>query len=73
MVPVVSSNVESVGYDPATKKLRVVFRGGSAYIYFDVPEEIYTRMLLPNQSVGSLIAREVRPRFAFQADLEVRS
>ena len=37
MHPVTSSNVESVGHDPETNILRVVFKGGATYEYDGVP------------------------------------
>lgn len=48
MVPVVSDNVASVGYDHATHTLRVVFRSGGTYDYYDVPVFLYEAMLLPH-------------------------
>jgi len=37
MIPVSSSNVESIGYDEATQCLRVKFLNGSLYEYRNVP------------------------------------
>lgn len=45
MVPVDSSNLSAVGYDPVSKILRISFRSGSTYDYFDVPENIYTGLM----------------------------
>lgn len=39
-----SSNLRAVGYDPATKVLRIEFHNG-VYDYFNVPEEIYIGLL----------------------------
>lgn len=50
MVPVSSSNLVAVGYDKATKVLRVQFNSG-IYDYYDVPESIYDG-LLSAQSKG---------------------
>ena len=36
MIPVVSSNVESIGYDGSTQTLRVRFLNGSTYDYKNV-------------------------------------
>lgn len=33
-----SSNVQAVGYDPATREMRVQFKGGAIYTHADVPE-----------------------------------
>ena len=48
MVPVVSDNVAFVGYDYATCTLRVTFRSGGTYDYYDVPVFLYEAMLLPH-------------------------
>lgn len=47
MKAVSSSNIESVGYDKKTKALRIRFKDGSLYEYFDVPEHIYEGLLNP--------------------------
>ena len=41
MIPVESSAVTSIGYDPEKKQLYVVFTSGVAYEYDDVPEQVY--------------------------------
>lgn len=43
--PVVSSNLASVGYDPARQILEVVFRNGSVYQYLSVPSHIYEGLM----------------------------
>lgn len=40
-IPVVSSNLRSVGYDETSGTLEVEFHGGRIYQYFDVPASIY--------------------------------
>jgi hypothetical protein len=37
MVDVESSNIDKIGHDPEKNELHVHFRGGSQYIYHDVP------------------------------------
>lgn len=40
MVPVNSSNVEAVGYDPANREMHVRFKGSSTYVHHNVgPDE----------------------------------
>ena len=36
-----SKALEAAGYDPATRTLRLRFRHGAAYDYFDVPPEVF--------------------------------
>ena len=44
-VPVVSSNIRSVGYDESSETLEIEFTSGSIYQYFDVPESEYKRLI----------------------------
>lgn len=44
MIPVASSNLSSVGYDPITKTLRIAFHSGT-YDYYNVPESVYEGLL----------------------------
>lgn len=44
-VRVVSSNVDSIGYDDNSRTLYVAFKNGSRYFYTDVPKELYTQFL----------------------------
>lgn len=48
MVPVVSDNVALAGYDHSTHVLRITFRSGGTYDYFEVPVFLYEGMLLPH-------------------------
>ena len=42
---VASSNLASVGYDPATETLEVEFLSGSVYQYYNVPENMYDQLM----------------------------
>lgn len=44
MIPVSSSNLRAVGYDPVTETLRIEFHNGT-YDYYNVPEHIYRGLL----------------------------
>lgn len=50
-VPVSSSNVAEVGYDPESETLEVAFNGGSVYQYFNVPSTIHAGLMAAS-SVG---------------------
>lgn len=39
-LPVDSTNLSSVGYDPQNKVLEIEFKNGNIYQYFSVPENI---------------------------------
>ena len=62
MTPVVSSNVDKVGYDMEKKELHVLFKNGSHYIYAAVPIDAY-RAFLGAESVGSHFAQHIRGKF----------
>ena len=59
LTTVQSSNVEAVGYDAATRTLRVRFKGGKAYDYAAVPAEIYAA-LTGAASIGSFLATQIK-------------
>ena len=54
-----SSNIESVGYDDATEKMRVRFRNGKLYEYDGVSRSVYDEFL-DSDSPGSYFARIIR-------------
>jgi hypothetical protein len=41
LVPVESGALTAVGYDAASRTLRLRFESGGLYDYFDVPPEVY--------------------------------
>lgn len=50
-VPVESSNLSEVGYDPATKILEIAFTRGGVYQYFAVPDSVH-QDLMAATSIG---------------------
>jgi len=44
-IPLSSSNLAAVGYDPQTKTLEVEFKNGSIYQYNQVSERIYAELM----------------------------
>ena len=44
-VPLVSSNVASIAYDPDEQTLEVTFNSGAVYQYFAVDESVYMSFL----------------------------
>jgi KTSC domain len=55
MHPVASTNIEAIGYDAATSRMRVRFRGGVTYEYPGVVLEDY-ESLYSAQSKGGHLA-----------------
>jgi len=44
-IPVSSSNLVSIGYDPNQQTLEVEFQNGQIYQYFDVPETAHQELM----------------------------
>lgn len=63
-VPVESSNMESVGYDPESHTLEVAFRDSGTYQYFDVPASVHDA-LMGAASKGSYFAGNIRGVFRY--------
>lgn len=57
-----SSNVESVGHDPATGVLEVEYRGGAVYRYAGVPAQVFEDVARA-PSVGAAVAQAVRGHY----------
>ncbi|PHR54448.1 MAG: KTSC domain-containing protein [Arcobacter sp.] len=65
MIPVQSSNIESVGYDEAGQEAYVRFLNGSVYVYRDVPQHEYDG-LKDAPSVGSYLNRNFKNVYAYE-------
>lgn len=59
MVPVTSSNVSAVGYDPVMLRLFVRFNSGDEYAYDGVEPETH-RFFLAADSKGKFLNRVIR-------------
>jgi hypothetical protein len=60
-----STVIRSFAYDPASRRLTVVFRSGRRYTYLDVPGEVY-RELRGAFSKGEYFNEHIRDQFAFE-------
>ena len=45
MIPVDSSNILEIGYDPDSATLIIAFKDGSEYEYYDVPQHEFDNFL----------------------------
>lgn len=63
-VPVSSSSILEIGYDPNTATLEVMFSDGRVYHYFDVPASAYDA-LMSAASIGQHFHREIRGTYRF--------
>lgn len=63
--PVSSSNLKSVGYDPAANILEIEFNGGQVYQYFNVPESIY-KALMSATSKGRYLHANIKNSYRYK-------
>ena len=54
-----SSSVDSIGYDPETRRLYVRFVGGRGYVYYDVERSVFDA-LLGADSKGRFVNSEIK-------------
>ena len=67
-IPVASSNISSVGYDPTSSILEVEFNSGSIYQYLNVPQSEYEGLMNAG-SKGRYLNRNIKGRYE---DIKVR-
>lgn len=60
LMPVKSSNVEAIDYDPTKATLRVKFKAGGVYDYPDVTPQHYAE-LTGGGSIGAFIHKHIKP------------
>lgn len=58
MFKVFSTNLVALGYDESHKILRVIFKGNSSYLYFNVEPEIWN-LLNNSESKGKTLSESV--------------
>jgi len=59
-----SSNIEAIGYDPASQELHVRFLNNTEYVYHGVPQEVFDE-LMASPSKGSFLNRVIRKNYGF--------
>lgn len=62
MVPVRSSNINAVGYDPASRTMDVQFQSGHTYSHYDVSPEAHEAFVGAG-SIGSHYHQHFKGRF----------
>ncbi len=62
-VPVSSSNLLSVGYDPSAETLEVEFKNQTIYQYYNVPLVMYEQ-LMQAPSIGAFFNANIRNAYA---------
>jgi len=63
-IPVSSSNVSSVGYDPGSKTLEVEYNNGEVYQYDGVPQDRYEELMAAT-SKGRFLNAVIKPYYGF--------
>lgn len=66
-IPVVSSNIASVGYDAVKMVLEIEFHHGAVYQYLEVPKEVYEE-LIKSSAIGSYFMNEIKGKFEYQQE-----
>lgn len=59
-----SSNLERFGYDSSSMVLRVEFKSGGTYDYYDVPESLFEQMQAAS-SRGSYLAKNIKGSYRY--------
>ncbi len=60
-----SSNVEAIGYDPATQELHVRFlKSGETYVYYNVEESVFDEYMQAD-SKGQYLNLKIKERYDF--------
>ncbi len=62
--PVSSSNIASIGYDPASETLEIEFTNGSIYQYFNVNSGLYDQ-LMAAPSKGQFLNTYIRNAYPY--------
>ena len=60
-----SSVVQTMRYDRATHKLRIIFVSGMVYDYLNVPEEVYLEMKEAG-SKGTFLNQRIKKNFSYR-------
>ena len=64
MVPVQSSNIAFIGYDPDSETLEVEFIKGGSYQYYDVPIHVHGE-LMSSSSHGGYLASNIKGTYNY--------
>lgn len=65
MIPVSSSNIESIGYDGHNQEVYIRFLNGSLYVYKGVPQHEYQN-LMEAPSHGSYLHRNYKNVYPYE-------
>jgi hypothetical protein len=60
-----SSVIITAHYDKDTRVLKIIFRSGVVYQYYDVPEEVYLSYMKA-KSKGTFLNKSIKGNFEFE-------
>ena len=66
-VPVRSTNIASIGYDPASQQMQVKFHSGATYNYFGVHPSV-NDALMSAKSKGQFFDQQIKNRYRSQKE-----
>jgi hypothetical protein len=66
LVPIKSTSLVAIGYDPSTMTLRVKFRNGGLYDYYDVARAVYDGLLASQPHPWSAWGRHITSSYRYQ-------
>lgn len=64
MIPVDSSNIESIGWDEVDEELFITFNSGSTYVYSEVPKEVFDSMMNA-ESKGKFFHANIKGKYSY--------
>ena len=62
MIPVSSSAISAIGYDPSTMRMRIRFKEGGSYDFCRVPQSVFDAFLRSG-SKGTYYTNHIRGRY----------
>ena len=62
MIPVHSSAILAIGYDPSTSRMKIQFQEGHTYDFCRVPENIF-KSFLAARSIGQYYNTYIRDKY----------
>ena len=65
LLPVESSSIDAVGYDPASRRLYVRFRSGYTYVYYAVAKPVFDDLLAAD-SKGRFLNQEIKDAYDYR-------
>jgi hypothetical protein len=61
LVPIASTNLTAIGYDPDTMTMQIAFKNGSLYSYSNVEPETYGSLMAASDP-GRYFAEVIKPQ-----------